>query len=60
MPWWKAEWGQSLTVKLLVTYLVAWLLTLGVLGVAFWLLLNDVEAHKAQEATRAIRKNHCF
>ena len=60
MPWWKAEWGQSLTVKLLVTYLVAWLLTLGVLGVAFWLLLNDVEAHKAQEATRAISKTIAF
>lgn len=60
MPWLKAEWRQSLTIKLLATYLVAWLLTLGVLGAAFWLLLNNVEAHKAQEATLAISKAIVF
>ena len=60
MPWWKAEWGQSLTVKLLATYLVAWLLTLGALAAAFWLLLNNVEAHKALEASKAISQAVVF
>ncbi|AOW12521.1 hypothetical protein LPB72_15825 [Hydrogenophaga crassostreae] len=60
MPWLKAEWRQSLTVKLLATYLAAWLLTLGVLGASFWLLLNNLGAHKAQEATQAISKAMVF
>ncbi len=60
MPWWKAEWRKSLTVQLLATYLVAWLLTLGVLGASFWILLNNMEAEKAQEAAQAISKAIVF
>lgn len=60
MPWWKAEWRKSFTVQLLATYLVAWLLTLGVLGTSFWILLNNMEAGKAQEAAQAISKAIVF
>jgi signal transduction histidine kinase len=60
MPWLNAEWRQSLTVKLLATYLAAWLLTLGVLGASLWLLLSNLGAHKAQEATQAISKAIAF
>lgn len=60
MPWWKAEWRKSFTVQLLATYLVAWLLTLGVLGASFWILLNNMEAEKAQEAAQAISKAIVF
>jgi two-component system, OmpR family, sensor histidine kinase QseC len=60
MPQWKADWRQSFTGKLLATYLAAWLLTLGVLGASFWLLLTKVEAHKAQEASQAISNAIAF
>ena len=48
MPPWKLEWRQSLTFKLLVFYMLAWVLTASLVGAVLWLVVRRRRFHAAK------------
>ena len=58
MPLWKPDWRQSLTFKLLASYLLAWMLTVALASAAFWLVLqfqtSDRARHSAERITHVV------
>lgn len=58
MPLWKPDWRQSLTFKLLASYLLAWVLTVALVGAVLWLVLQfqagDRARHSAERITHVL------
>jgi two-component system, OmpR family, sensor histidine kinase QseC len=54
MPQWRNEWRQSLTFKLLATYLLAWVLTVALAGAVLLLVLHLQAGDRAHHSAERI------
>jgi len=64
MPQWRNEWRQSLTFKLLASYLLAWVLTVALVGAVLWLMLqvqsSDKSSHSAERIAHVVADTLVF
>jgi len=58
MPRWRREWPQSLTFRLLASYMLAWLLTVALISAVLWLVFqfqtSDRARHSAERVTHVL------
>jgi signal transduction histidine kinase len=54
MPQWRHEWRQSLTFKLLASYLLAWVLTVALVGAVLWLVFQFQTSDRARHSAERI------
>jgi two-component system, OmpR family, sensor histidine kinase QseC len=50
MPQWRREWPQSLTFRLLVSYMLAWLLTVALISAVLWLVFQFQTKERGQHS----------
>lgn len=54
MPPWKLEWRQSLTFKLMASYLLAWVFTVSLVGAVLWLVVQSQSSKSAPHSAERL------